>query len=291
LIFKLKRNLSFKNLIKPKVNYKSIILIIILLAAVKLFFLPGENITINQDDVVIVNHGVSIANTGSIVGRDSILSEVKHKNLFYDIRGKKYQFPGFGFYFNPTTKSITFHYLDFYPVLLAIFYLLLGVEFFLYLTPLLALFAIISVYITAKHMFSWEVGILSSLFLTFSFPQIWFARYPCAEILTQLLIFSGLFIVILLLKYKKPFFAFFSAFICSTLMLVRLDSLFIAWSFVIIVILLQFTGKFKNKIISILSFSFLILYSWTLIHNYIFDKLYVFIPSKFLAFTKLFFWS
>ena len=289
LILKFKRNLSFKNLIKPKINYKSIMLIIILLAAIKFFFLPGENITINQDDVVIVNHGVNIVNTGSIFGHDPILNEVKHKNLFYDFQQKKHQFPGFGFCFNPTTKRITFHYLDFYPVLLAIFYLLLGVEYFLYLTPLLALFAVISVYITAKHMFSWEVGILSSLFLTLNFTQIWFARYPCAEIITQLLIFSGLFIIILLLKYKKPFFAFFSAFIFSTLMLVRLDSLFTAWSFVIIVILLQLTGKFKNKIISVLSFSYFIFYCWALIHNYIFDKLYVLIPSKFLLFTKLVF--
>jgi len=286
LILKFKRNLSFKNLLKPKINYKSVILVIILLAAAKLFFPPGENITLNQDDVVIVNHGVNIAETGNIFGRDPLLNEVKHKNLFYDFQSQKLQFPDFGFYMNLKTNQIEFQYLDFYPVLLAVFYSLFGIRFFLYLTPLLALLAVISVYITAKHMFSWEVGILSSLFLTFSFPQIWFARYPCAEILTQLFMFSGLFMIILLLKYKKPFFAFFSGFIFSTLMLVRLDSLFTALAFAVFVILFQLTGILKHKNILVLSFSFLIPNSWALMHNYMFDKSYVFIPSKFLLFIK-----
>lgn len=289
LISKLKRKLSFKNLTKPKVNYKSIILIIILLAAVKLFFLPGENITLNQDDVVIVNHGVSIAHTGSVFGHDPIPNKVKNKNLFYDFRQKKYLFPGFGFYFNEKTERIAFYYLDFYPVLLAVFYLIFGVKFFLYLTSLLALLSIISVYAAVKHLFSWEVGLLSSLFLTFSFPQIWFARYPCAEILTQFFIFSGLLMIILMLEHKKPFFAFFSGFIFSTLMLVRLDSLLTAWAFVIFIILLQFTKKLKPKMFSLLSLSFIIPYCWSLMHNYIFDKPYIIIPSKFTAFIKIIF--
>ncbi|MFW6124201.1 MAG: hypothetical protein ACOC5G_03185 [Acidobacteriota bacterium] len=288
LIFKFKINLSFKILKKPKITYKSVFLIILLAAGIKFFFPPGENITLHQDDVVIVNHGANIAQTGSILGQDPIINEVKQKNLFYDFQKINYQFPGFGFYFNQRTQKIMFYYLDFYPVLLAVFYSIFGASFFLYLTPLLALLSVISVYMAAKHMFSWEVGILSSLFLTFSFPQIWFARYPCAEILNQLLIFSGLFMVILLLKHKKTFFAFLSGFIFSTLILVRLDSLFTALAFVIFVILLQVMKKLKRKNIFILSFSFLIPYSWALMHNYMFDKSYIYIPSKFLAFTKLF---
>lgn len=286
LTIKLKRKLSFKTLSKSKINTRAIILAVIMIAGVKLFFPPGENITLHQDDAVFVSHGASIVQTGSLIGRDPLINEVKPKKLFYDFRVHYLQFPEFGFYMDLKTNQIEFQYLDFFPVLLAVFYSLLGINFFLYLTPMLALLAVTAVYIVVKHMFSWKVGILSSLFLIFSFPQIWFSRYPCAEVLTQLLVFSGLFMIILMLKHKKSFFTFFSGFIFATLMLVRLDSLFLAWAFVVFFLFLHLTGKLKGKRTLILSFSFLVPYAWALIHNYLFDGSYVFIPKLFLEFFK-----
>ena len=286
LIVKFKRKFSFKTISKPKLNYQTLVLALILTAAVLLFFPPGENITLHQDDAVFVSHGVSIARTGDLIGRDPLINEVKPKRLFYDFQVQPLQFPGFGFYMDLKSNQIEFQYLDFFPVLLAVFYSLLGAQFFLYLTPLLSLLSVMAVYTAAKHLFSWEVGMLSSLFLTVSFPQIWFSRYPCAEILTQLLVFSGLFMIVLMLEHKKPFFAFFSGFVFATLMLVRLDSLFLAWAFVIFFVFLKLAGKLKPKMSFLLSLSFLIPYIWALIHNYLFDRSYIFIPSQFLVFVE-----
>ncbi|MBD3413423.1 MAG: hypothetical protein GF421_03205 [Candidatus Aminicenantes bacterium] len=277
-ILQLKQKISFKTPSRPKLSYRTLLLAVILITGVWLFFPPGENITLHQDDVVFVSQGASIAQTNRLSGREPLLKEIQHKHLFYDLQPKNLQFPDFGFYMDFNTHQIEFQYLDFYPVLLAVFYSLLGIKFFLYLTPLLALLAVMAVYSAAKHLFSWEAGLLSALLLTISFPQIWFARYPCAEILTQLLVFSGLFAVCLLIKHQKSFFAVCSGLILSTLMLVRLDSLFTAWAVVGLVLFIKLTEGLRPRMIGIFSFSFLIPYVWALTHNYVFDPSYVFMP-------------
>jgi len=280
------RNISFRTFhkLRPKKDSKFIILIPILIIAVSLYFPPGENITYNQDDTPIVNHAINIARTGKIVGYDPIFIEVVSNgngDAFYQMwsSGSGLQFPAFGFYADLNSNSTSFQYFDFYPTLLAIFYSALGFKLFLYLTPIIALLSITAIFITVKHLFTWKVGALSAILLTINFSQIWFARYPGAEILSQLMFFSVVFTIALMLRFKEPFFAFLSAFILGTSLLVRIDTLFTGGAIVLFMIILQLINYDHRKSIykhtKIFSITFLLLTSWTILHIYLFEKEYI----------------
>lgn len=114
-----------------------------------------------------------------------------------------------------------------WPVWIGIFYSIFELKVGLYITPLFALLAILSVFFAGKTLFNRNVGLTASLLLTLNFAQVWYARYPTSEVFTQFLVFSGIFTFIIFNRTSSKFFGIASALCFGETLLTRIDAVFL----------------------------------------------------------------
>ena len=265
----------------PKINRNSIILVSLILTSTILFFQPYFP-EVGLDSIIIISHAVNIAKTGSNVAFDPLIEEVgtEFRDVIYH-KYKRYahygfqnlEFPGYGFYYNNNSNFILFQYFDFYPILLSIIYSVLGLEFFLYFTPFIATVSLISVYFLTRRLFGDLIAFISLILLQLNFAQIFFARYPGAEILFQMLVFTGLYALHMWLHFNRSFFAFLSALSFGTLVLVRPDFPLIYPAIVILLSVMMFSKNPKKGFIIFYATFFLVNVA-SIIYIYKFDLPY-----------------
>lgn len=242
----------------PTLTPFSFSLLLLMILAGFLFLKPYPWIVGGRDQGVYVNTGINIAKTGSILIHDSVLGNMSNssKSVFYSLETKpevlnetRYQGSEFpGFYITDKDKGeITPQFFYLYPTWVAIFYSIFGLELCLYVTPILALLALLSVFFLGKTLFNEKVALLSSLLLTLNFAQIWYAREPSTEILTQLLIFSGLTTLILFNRNPKKYLGILSAFCFGEAFLTRISTIYLAIPLVSLIAYLRLREKLRKE--------------------------------------------
>lgn len=207
-----------------KISRGTILLGVIFAAGIFLFFQPFEYILGGWDPGVYVNTGVNIAKTGSICIRDEFLKTLApdDQKVFYHIRHDMLQkYPGF-IVTDPEEGLIAPYFYHLYPVWIAIFYSLFGTKFCLFVNPVFAILSVFGVYLVGRELFNEKVGLLSAFLLTINIAQMWQARFPTTEILTQFLIFGGIYSLALFTKGKGNFFGIVSALCFGEALLARI---------------------------------------------------------------------
>ena len=184
------------------------IIIILLCLSFLLYAKPGEYILGWLDAGWYVNTGAHIAKTGALTGESPILSSLppSAKSLFYNssasLRERFAYFPDTearGIYLwsfavaDPDRGKLTAYHPPLFSVWIAIFYALGGLRFSLYATPFFGALSVLSLYFAGKAMFGRKVGLLAAVLLAISFTQTYFSRVPYSEILSQCLLFSGVY--------------------------------------------------------------------------------------------------
>jgi hypothetical protein len=209
-----------------------------------LFLKPYPYILGARDQGVYVNIGVNIAKTGSIIIQDPILKEMDYptRSMFY----KDFQFPGF-FPSNENSGEIIPQFFYLYPVWIAIFYSIFGLELSLYITPIFGILATLGVFLLARTLFNDKIALIASLLLTLNFAQIWYAREPSTEILTQLLIFSGLATFILFDRNLSKYYGALSAFCFGEAFLTRITTVLLIPPIVLFFAYLRVKGELRKK--------------------------------------------
>jgi hypothetical protein len=255
-IFKPLQNLS--DMPKPQLNKTSFSLIAILFIALALFFHPYPWIVGGRDPGVYVNTGINIANTGKIIIHDSFMANLDSitQKLFYTIETQPailnnisyqgIQFPGF-YITNAQTGEIVPQFFYLWPVWIAIFHSIFGLDGALYCTPFFAILALLSVYFTGKILYNNIAGLFASLILALNFAQIWYARYPTSEIFTMFIIFSGIFAFLIFMKTRSPMYSCLAAVCFGELLLTRIDAFLIIIPPLILIIGSGILGKFKKE--------------------------------------------
>jgi hypothetical protein len=210
-----------------------------LLAVLWLFFRPHEYVLGGADAGVYLSIGAHIARDGSLIIQEPVLA-----SLYPTLQDA---------FLRPLQNPVANHYLmpafyvigdvpgevipQFYPlhsVWLALAYSLssspvTGVQAALLLSGLWALLAGLAVYLLVRRLFGWETAVLALYGLSFNALQIWFARYPTTETLTQYLLWAGLWAVAGWLGNQQPrrFWAILAGLALGQIFLVRIDMLFI----------------------------------------------------------------
>jgi 4-amino-4-deoxy-L-arabinose transferase-like glycosyltransferase len=209
-----------------------------LLAAVVLvgaafFFHPHEYVLGGADAGVYVNLGGHISRSGSLVFDDPDLAALDpelYPSLFRQqpsyLIPTYIQFPGFYLAEDQPGRVIPQFY-PLHPVWLGIFYGLGGLRASLYVTPLWGVLASLAVGLTATALFGRRVGVLATTLLVISAPQIWFARYPTAEALTQLLLFGGIWAFSRYVVDESPELGLLAGLSLGEVMMVRPDTYFL----------------------------------------------------------------
>ncbi len=191
-----------------RLDWEDAIVIFLLCLSLLLYAQPGEYILGWLDAGWYVNTGVHVAKTGALTGESQILASLPSpaKSLFYSsFASLKERFAYFpdtearGIYLwafavaDPDRGELTAYHPPLLSVWIAIFYALGGLRFSLYATPFFGALSVLSLYFAGKAMFGRKVGLLAAALLAISFTQIYFSRVPYSEVLSQCLLFGGIY--------------------------------------------------------------------------------------------------
>jgi hypothetical protein len=202
-----------------------------------LFFPPDEWILGALDPGAYVNTGAIIARTGTILApdpflaslapaiRDGLLPAVPATRLpgLYRIALRFNGFVPSGFYL--PTDHIVPHGFHFYPTVLAFGYALGGIWPELYVTPVLAVAGLVAGFLLWRRLFGVRVATIATSLLAVCSAEVWFARYPDAEMLAQLLLFGGLFAFVVMLDTPSRWPALIAGSSLGALHLTKIETL------------------------------------------------------------------
>jgi hypothetical protein len=181
-----------------------------LIVACCLFFRPHQRIIGGADAGVYVNLGSNIARSGRILIHDQALAKLDpslYPVFLREYPDEKpvpyYLFPGFYVPGEPVGLVIPQFY-PLHPVWLSVFFSLGGIKADLLGTPFWALLGSLSVYLAVRQMFGWKAALLALGTLTITAMQVWFARYPTTEMLTQYLFWMGGYAFAAWLSGRRP---------------------------------------------------------------------------------------
>lgn len=120
-----------------------------------------------------------------------------------------------------------------------------GVGAALRMSGLWALLGSLAVYLTVRQYAGWETAALALVALSLTALQVWFARYPTTEMLTQYLLWAGLFGLSLWLAGDgpAPLWALLSGAALGQVFLVRIDILVIVPVLGLLVLWVIFGGR------------------------------------------------
>lgn len=194
-----------------------------LVAAGWLFFRPHEYVLGATDAGVYVSLGASIAREGSILVQSETLAGLDEALYPTLLRPQSdnpvapyYLLPGF-YVIGQPPGEITPQFYPLHPVYLAVAFGLArdtaadplaatpaGVRAALLLNGLWATLGALAVYLLVRHIAGWETAALALVALSLTALQVWFARYPTTELLTQYLLWSGVFALSMWLGGERP---------------------------------------------------------------------------------------
>ena len=219
----------------PSLPEASFLVGMVLLTAV-LFFRPHRYVSGGADAGVYVNLAATIADTGSITLTDETLTALDPA-LYPALLRTQPPSTHTNYYWqpaltvdDPATGRITPRFYHLAPVWQAVGYALNGVYGALFLPPLWALLGGWAVYALVRRLWGWPWAAVALLALTSNTMQLWFARYPTTESLTQFLIWVGLWAFVAWgdgREQKAPW-AWLAGLAWGATFLARIDTFFMA---------------------------------------------------------------
>ena len=253
------------------------------LAAIWLFFRPHEFIIGGADAGVYVNLGANIARTGGILVHDPTLAALDpslYPALLRPLPPGEltpyYLMPAF---YVPATPAglIIPQFYPLHPVWQAVAYALGGLRAELLMTPLWGFLGALAVYFTTRRLWGWRAGMLALTALSVTALQVWFARYPTTEMLTQYLLWTGIWALIAWMDKQEPrgLWAALAGAALGQVFLTRIDAYFLLILPVLLAIWLWWTHDWRRQD-AWFFVPFLLLAAHSLIHGVLLSSPYFF---------------
>ena len=207
-----------------------------LLGASLIYFRPHEIMWGGADAGVYIDLGAYLAQQGTLVIEDELLAGISPDlyPTFLRTMPDGTFFWSSGFLVTDETGRIWPPFYHLHVVWLAAGFVLGGVGGALLLTPYWALLATFAIYLFARRLMQasphgWWLALCVVGSLVITAIQVWFARYPTSEMLTQFLFWVGLwaFIVWAEADYRGGTFACLAGCAWGATFLVRIDTFFV----------------------------------------------------------------
>jgi len=275
LAFKVR--LTWGDFPKPRLDYQSLLLVIIVLIAFILFFRPFESILGTTDAGVYIGMGANIAKTGAIRARDLLLvdltDDVKWDLLYrrkFLFGSELMRFFGDGVRIWDMRRGIFFSQQNhLYQVWIAIFYSIFGMArganplspfdllgilehfsktpLFLYVTPTFGLLGVVSLYFVGRTLFDRKIGLLASFLLTVNIVQIWFSRWAMSEALTQFVVLGAIYCCTLYLRTGHRYLGLMAGFALGLAILSKVDAILLIVPVALFFAYLRFTRQLHSE--------------------------------------------
>ena len=181
--------------------------IALLLAAAGMFFFvpPAEYVMGGRDPGVYINEGIQITQRGSLTTDDRVVRSVppEHRPLFftpprrppYDptapVGYESLRFMGF-FNVDAAAGTVVGQFPHAYPAWVAIAYDAAGLTGARYAAGLWGLLGVLAVYFAGVRWLGRPAAFAGAALLSLHVAQVWYARFPNADIVMQALVWTGL---------------------------------------------------------------------------------------------------
>ena len=158
---------------------------------------PSEYVIGGRDPGAYLIEGIQIAQRGSLTIDDGLVSSLpaEFRDLFLQRRSSLsyygLRFMAF-FVVDPDQGRVVGQFPHLYPVWVAIGYGVNGLSGARQVIVVLAVLGVLAVYFCGTWLFGRPAAVAGALLLTFNVAQVWFSRYPNAEILLQFLAFASI---------------------------------------------------------------------------------------------------
>lgn len=157
------------------------------------YFPPYEYILGGRDPGIYVNTGFHLARDGNLMFTDPVIASIPEEDwpLFFRVDKEipdwgHFRFQGYGLE-NPATAKVGPHGLHLYPTWIATASGLYQMKSGLYATPFFAMLGVLGLFFALRRIFDFEVAAWAAACLAVIQIQIWFARFPNAEVVVQFL--------------------------------------------------------------------------------------------------------
>ena len=187
------------------------------IVAFALYARPAEYLLNDRDPGVYALVADKLARTGELISRDPLVGAIVPFHQF--TAWTKY--PGFYIYGNDQIVP------QFFPgpfALLGLGNLVGGLGAELYVVPVLGALSAIGVYLLGRELFGRWAGLIGAALLIPSFAQVWWARHPSSETITQFFVVFGLLFAIRFVNGGGRGNGLFAGLLLGGAMLVRIDA-------------------------------------------------------------------
>jgi hypothetical protein len=205
---------------------------LVLAIAVPLFARPSQYIVGGRDPGAYVAAMAVIARTGGIVYADPAVLAIPPEDveLFYrNVASPAYSWSRFmGFDLErPSTGRVVPQFFHLFPVFGAYLFQALGIKGALATPPVFAILGVVAVLLTLRRVLGSTPALVASVLLCVNVIQVWFARYPVSETVSQFLIFTGLLAAALWEERDADAFGVLAGIAFGLSLLVRIDSVLV----------------------------------------------------------------
>ena len=215
----------------PRVEIVFLIGLIVLMAM--LYMRPHEFIFGGADAGVYVNLGAQLARSGRWLIHDPDLAALPPADyaMFFReqppyLRPQYYYLPGF-YVSDAGAATILPQFYPLHAIWLAFAQGVGGLAANLSMTPLWGMLGVLAFYLAVREAFDRQVAAVGAVLLALTPTQVWFARYPTAEVLTQFLLFSGLYAFARYARHGERWSAALAGLALGQVMLARIDTYFL----------------------------------------------------------------
>jgi hypothetical protein len=161
------------------------------------FFPPSEYVIGGKDPGVYMNEGIQIAQQAALVVRDPVVSSVPAfaRDLFFPSyqREDYYSLRFMGFFIrNPDSGTVVGQFPHLFPASIAIGYGVDGLTGARRATGVWAILGVLAVYFAGRRLAGAPAAWAAAALLSLHVVQVWFARYPNAEMVMQALLFAAI---------------------------------------------------------------------------------------------------
>ena len=156
-------------------------------------------------------------------------------------------------------------------------YALGGLRAELLMTPLWGFLGALAVYFATRRLWGWRAGMLALAALSVTALQVWFARYPTTEMLTQYLLWTGIWALIAWMDKQEPrgLWAGLAGAALGQVFLTRIDAYFLLALPVLLAVWLWWTHDWRRQDAWFFA-PFLLLAAHSLIHGVFLSSPYFF---------------
>ena len=201
----------------------------LVLLGASLFFPPAEYVIGGKDPGGYMNEGIQIAQRGTFTYRDPVVASVPEfaRDLFFPShqRPDYYGLRFMGFFIrNPETGLVVGQFPHLFPASIAIAYGIDGLTGARRATGVWAVLGLLAVYFAGARLVGRAAAFGGAALLALNVVQVWFARYPNAEIVMQALLFAALLATARAHVDGDRFFAPIAGYLLGLLLFLRVDA-------------------------------------------------------------------